>query len=154
MMTVADRFMRHVIRADSGCWVWKAAKDRHGYGKFSLNKRAVGAHRACYLLFRGPIPKGSYVCHSCDNPACVNPAHLWIGTATANARDRDAKDRVQHGTGHYAAKLKPEDVAEIIKSSHALTQRELAGRFGVAQPTINAILSGKAWKRAVEGAVL
>lgn len=150
MTPTADRFMRHVDRAGpDGCWLWTGAKTQFGYGAFRMfrPKRTVGAHRVSYELYKGPILLGMHVCHACDNPSCVNPAHLWIGTAGDNARDRDAKDRVQHGQTHYAAKLTEEDVAEIIKCSGTNTQTELARKFRVDPSNISQILSGKRWKR-------
>lgn len=142
--------MRYVERAGAdGCWLWTGAKSPLGYGAFRMfrPKRTVRAHRISYELHKGPIPAGLLVCHACDNPSCVNPAHLWLGTPGDNARDRDRKDRVQHGEKHYAAKLTAEDVAEIIKQSGLRTQVEIARTFGVDRSNISHILSGKRWKR-------
>jgi hypothetical protein len=150
MTPTADRFMRYVDRSGpNGCWLWTGAKVQHGYGRFLLlrPKRSTPAHRVSYELYKGEIPSGLHVCHACDNPSCVNPEHLWLGTPGDNARDRDKKDRVQHGERHYAAKLTFNDVAEIIRKSGLVSQTELAAEFGVDPSNISRILSGKRWKR-------
>jgi hypothetical protein len=90
----ADRFWRHVQKSD-GCWEWTASRNHWGYGQFNAgNKRRVQAHRFSYELAYGvSIPAGSHICHSCDNPSCVNPAHLWLGDNTSNRADMKMKGR-------------------------------------------------------------
>lgn len=77
----------------SACWYWTGSFDRQGYGYVQYEGRVQHAHRASYKMHVGPIEPGKCVCHSCDEPSCVNPAHLWIGTHGDNARDREAKRR-------------------------------------------------------------
>lgn len=153
--TLAERFWAKVdVRGPDECWPWTAAKHQHGYGAIITGsrrngtKRAKRAHRISYELHKGPIPVGLHVCHACDNPMCVNPAHLWAGTPGDNARDRDAKDRVQHGERHYASKLTEDDVSEIMSFGGTMPQREIAEMFGVHPSNISMILSGKRWKRS------
>jgi hypothetical protein len=99
---LAERFWPKVVKSD-GCWLWVGAKFERGYGCIvaggpringrPAERRHLYAHRVSYELSVGPIPDGLYVCHHCDNPPCVNPSHLFLGTATDNNRDREAKGR-------------------------------------------------------------
>jgi hypothetical protein len=93
--TLTERFMEKVERLESGCWLWRGATHKNGYGRFRLPKpqQSTWAHRAAWVLFRGAIPPGLCVLHRCDNPPCVNPDHLWVGTVADNMRDRDRKGR-------------------------------------------------------------
>lgn len=89
-----ERFLKYVEkRGDSDCWEWTGARYKNGYGHFNNGRESGYAHRLSFSLFRGPVPKRKHVCHSCDNPPCVNPSHLWIGTAKDNAMDRQKKGR-------------------------------------------------------------
>jgi len=104
------RFFRKVQKAEGDqCWLWTGYRDRDGYGKLRLGggERRVLAHRLSYELHKKPIPKGLCVCHSCDNPPCVNPAHLWTGTNDANREDSIAKGRNAKGDRH-GARTRPE----------------------------------------------
>lgn len=105
--TPLQRFQRKYEVRESGCWEWTASRDgeprsptanpRGRYGRFALDgTHMIGAHRAAYLLFRGSIPEGRKVLHACDNPPCVNPAHLFLGTTQDNSDDKLAKGRAWH----------------------------------------------------------
>lgn len=100
---VAARFRLKVEqRSDGECWMWKAGKDGAGYGQFWLNGRKYKAHRIAWELHHGkPFPADMVACHSCDNPLCVNPHHIWPGTITENLRDARVKGRLKlpHETG-------------------------------------------------------
>lgn len=94
--TARERFEANYERGSDGeCWEWLGGKDRHGYGQFRTEKKQhkTMAHRFSYEIHIGPIPDGMKVCHSCDNPSCVNPDHLWVGTQADNVRDMIAKGR-------------------------------------------------------------
>ena len=149
------RFMRKVQVTDSGCWLWTGAISDNGYGRFK-NSTEQYAHRLSYKLFKGPIPPGLCVLHTCDNRACVRPAHLWIGTALDNARDCIAKSRARRTpprwselmrtTRHHWQKLNREDIPEIKRRiAQGDLQREIAKDYGVATNTIGGIAQGRRW---------
>jgi hypothetical protein len=93
-LAIEWRFWSKVTLAPSGCWEWQAARNEAGYGVIGYGPgKTTLAHRVSYMLCIGPVPCGMFVCHSCDNPGCVHPAHLWIGDQTANMRDMARKGR-------------------------------------------------------------
>jgi hypothetical protein len=120
---------------------------------FVLGKGNVYAHRLAYELFKGPIPPGLDCCHDCDIPPCVNPDHLFLGTARDNLRDAVAKGRVPLGSQHYNAKLTEPDVLAIreartgVRRDYSGTRSlvALADRYGVSTQTIHRILSRESW---------
>lgn len=145
------RFWEKVkIGSSSECWEWIAGKDFDGYGQFRLDRTTRSAHRIAWELIYGGIPEGLCVLHHCDNPACVNPKHLFLGTQIDNIRDRDKKGRVAHNygekNGRGTAKLTKKDVFEIRKLlQRGLTQKEIAEMFGVVHQTISKIAIGIRW---------
>jgi hypothetical protein len=133
-----------VIDNSTGCWNWIMQKDRKGYGKIGYCGTPRGAHRVSYELHCGEIPKGMHVLHRCDNPSCMNPAHLFLGSNAVNMADRNAKGRQQRGSNHGLAKL-AEDDAIAIRTATGITLRGLAERYGVCLTTVKNIRSGKIW---------
>lgn len=90
-----ERFLNKVDKTD-GCWNWTASlRGKTGYGAFKINKKVIDAHRMSYLIHKGDIPSGMYVCHTCDNRTCVNPDHLFLGTAKDNWQDGFDKGRIK-----------------------------------------------------------
>ncbi len=131
------------------CHQWQGAKSGDGYGLIRVGHRCVGAHRFAYEMHLGEIPKGPCVCHVCDNPLCVNPAHLFLGTTADNMHDRDAKGRArggnQRGEKHPSAKLTDEDVLEIRHrfARGGVLQRDLAKEYKVSRSYVSCLLGNK-----------
>lgn len=149
--TVEERFWSKVNKdAACGCWEWTGSLHPKGYGQLSSGRgrRPFHTHRLSYQMHKGPIPDGQMVCHRCDNPRCVNPDHLFLGTAKQNADDRDRKDRVRHGDRHPFAKLSANKVRAIRRqAATGATRKSLAARYGVSVATIGRVVTGVDWKR-------
>lgn len=88
------KFMKS-IEFKTDCWIYTRGKDRKKYGRFYIGRKSLGAHRVSYLIFKGDIDDGLFVCHTCDNPSCVNPQHLWLGTTQKNTEDMMKKGRLK-----------------------------------------------------------
>lgn len=157
-----ERFWSKVaILGIEECWEWQGGKNKKGYGEFWNNLRDVHtkAHQVSWILSYGDIPHGMLVCHKCDNPSCVNPSHLFLGTVADNNADRDAKGRrvqgkiyygkshPQHGVHHHSNKLQESQVIEICKLADLgeLSQREIGDMFGVSSGLVNNIHKGRKW---------
>ena len=138
-MPEADRFMEKVNKIENGCWLWTAHCMKNGYGLFRTPTRNELAHRVAYRLFNGVLDKRD-VMHSCDNPACVNPEHLSLGTRTENMQDAKRKLRMRSGETHGRAKLTNAQVA-WVKATGGV-QQKIADFLGVSQGYISAIRSG------------
>jgi hypothetical protein len=153
---IADRFWEKVAKAGPDeCWLWTACKKRRGYGAIGRGAgtgRAI-AHRLSWELHNGPVPDGLCVCHNCpggDNPSCVNPAHLFLGTNADNSADMIAKGRSNRGEKNPQAKANYGMVAELRRrwAAGGVTQRDLAAEFGLSRAMTCLILSGKRWNHA------
>ena len=148
---MTDRFWDKVDKSGD-CWVWRGVSG-NGYGQFWNNGKNVGAHRFAYSLANGPIPNGLFVCHHCDNPKCVRPSHLFLGTNSDNIVDSVVKGRWTDNRGekHGMSKLVKDDVREIRRLySLGVTQTVLAKAWEVDQSTISYIVNGKRWKHELE----
>lgn len=144
------RFWSKVNKTD-GCWLWTAALNAQGYGHFQIVGRGVvRANRFSWEITNGPIPAGMYVCHRCDNPACVNPAHLFIGTQAENMADCAAKGRngAPRGEAHRSAKLTPAQVVEIRAryAAGGVSYAKLCREYGVCERNILDIVRRRIWK--------
>lgn len=142
-------FESFFVKQSGGCWEWHGQKAFFGYGRIKRHGRRVLAHRAAWELYRGPIPPGMCVLHSCDNPPCVNPDHLFLGTHADNAADRTAKGRGGRSPGESngCAKLTADDVASLRKRRVAGEKlADLAATFGVSQTTVSQIANGHRWR--------
>lgn len=143
---IARLFTRHQVNPATGCWEWTGACTR-GYGAIRVAGRQEKAHRVAYEHLVGRIPAGQSVLHRCDNRRCINPDHLFLGTALDNMRDREAKGRANrvHGERHHAAKLTADQV-RTIRARAAEGSKALAREFGLNSRHVRAILTRNAWK--------
>jgi hypothetical protein len=138
------------VRKTETCWIWTGCKSGGGYGFISRNKVAVHAHRVSWELHNGPIPEGMEILHNCpegDNPACVNPAHLRVGTHAENMADTVIKGQAVKGEQVSISKLTEESVREIrrlLNQGNSLAK--LAAQFHVGHSTIGAIRYRKTWR--------
>ena len=147
---MSDRIYRNSLTTENGCWEWTGST-RHGYGRITVGSRRDGpraymsTHRYSWEVHYGEIPAGMYVCHKCDNRRCVNPDHLFLGTAKDNAADRESKGRNNHVVGERigTSKLKVGDINVIRNSS--LPSRVIASEYGVNKSTILDVRSGRRW---------
>lgn len=151
--TREERFWDYVDKSGE-CWLWTRATSHpkgrpdHSYGVFGHDKTQTPAHRFAYEITYGPIPKGLLVCHTCDNPLCVRPEHLFLGTPAENSADMVRKNRQSQGAAHRTrAKLTPDQVVEIARlcQSSGYTQKQIAKMYGVHARSVTAIATGEAW---------
>lgn len=146
--TLEERFWEKVDKSGD-CWMWMACRDQRGYGQFALGAgqrdNSTKAHRLAWeIVNRTSVPKGMCVCHTCDNPPCVNPAHLFLASHSENMLDKAAKGRAYSMPRaiNHMSKLTPEQVTEL-KARYAaggVTQYQLAEEFGMTQPGISYII--------------
>jgi hypothetical protein len=145
-----SRQCKHVIdMATCGdCWEYSGyCKPPAGYGVTESSGRPIYTHRLAYAIFRGPVPDGMEVCHSCDNPPCWNPAHLFVASHSDNVRDMDEKRRrksaTPRGLANGNATLTDEQVSAIRAVAQTSSQRSIAAQFGVSQSTVWRIVHGQ-----------
>lgn len=148
--SLREKFLSIGWRETSGCWIWSGRKFRLGYGSIYWDGRLLSTHRVSYLLNVGDIPEGIHVLHSCDNPPCVNPLHLRLGTHAENMRDKAERGRnaEMKGERNPASKI-TQDVADSIRSTWhqggVKSKAQLARDFGVSEGIVHNVLSGRHW---------
>lgn len=143
-----ERFWEKVDKTGD-CWEWTAHKNKQGYGTFHTEGGYL-AHRFSWFLHNGKIPEDLYVCHHCDNPGCVNPDHLFLGTYKDNMQDAVNKGRMadQRGEANGHSKLTKKQVLAIREEYKTgnITQKELAIKYNVSQVTIWMIVTRRTWR--------
>lgn len=152
-LDLSEQFFRHVDKnTANGCWFWTGVKNTAGYGGLQVNGKRALAHRISYIIHHGAIPEadgfhGNVVCHRCDNPSCVNPEHLFLGSQYANMADRDAKGRrvAPAGESHGMVQLNERDVLSIRDLAGRYSQKELAKMFSISNSMVSLIVNRKNW---------
>lgn len=151
-MTLRDRLDRGSMpEPNSGCWLWLEGVNRTGYGRVRWNGRAQLAHRLSFAAANGPIPSGRVICHRCDNPGCINPDHLFCGTAHDNSADMRRKGRSSDGRprpsvrGEKNGHAKHSEEIMIAVRDAAGTYKEIARRFGVSKTSVGYVKRGIQW---------
>jgi hypothetical protein len=148
-MTTQERFLKKVYpEPNTGCWLWGGFFDKKGYGRvFYPRLKIASPHRLSYLLYKGEFDRSLLVCHSCDNPACVNPDHLFLGTNQDNIDDRNKKGRSAKGVNCASSKVTPEQVLEmrIIYDSGEMNTVQIGKKFGINSQQVGKIVNRKAW---------
>ena len=146
--TLLEHWGRYVPdRPENGCWIWQGTKDKGGYGKICHEAKHMRAHRVSYQLHVGELTADMFVCHSCDNPSCVNPKHLFLGTHKDNMIDMVRKDRSPRQKLTASAVLK---IRQLLTEGYGA--EDLAVMFGVHVYTIRRIRNGRRWGHLQEAA--
>lgn len=146
--SLEERFQSRVdVRGPEECWPWTGPCVQAGYGVLWRDGNNYGAHRVAWELANGPIPKGLFICHHCDNPPCCNPAHLFLGTQAENDADRTMKGRSSRGARHPDSKLN-ENAVRVIRRRFAAGEHahDLAAEFGVSKTTLWQAATRKTWR--------
>lgn len=142
-ITEINNFWNKVIKTDT-CWLWSAAKDKDGYGIFHCESKNRRAHRISWELSNGKIKNNLLVLHKCDNPTCINPSHLFLGTTKDNVNDRVKKGRSGFGVTSKIDYKKAIKIRELF-SKGVNTRKELAYKFSIHRRTVSDIISNKSW---------
>lgn len=152
---ITDVF-KYYTQNENGCWIWNGARGSEGYPELRREGKVFRMHREFYAIHKGEIPRGVFVCHTCDVRNCVNPDHLFIGTPKENTHDMISKGRnvpPRSGERHNHAKLTECKVLEVIGlAKEGCSYRSIARKFGMHHTTISDLINGKNWKHLTNGA--
>ena len=155
---VDDRFWSHVLRVFDvkSCWLWDGSRTEKGYGRFQVGGRVERAHRFAYELASGPIPEGMLVLHKCDNPPCVRPSHLFVGTPSDNTNDmllrkgRWRRPRTLAGVRNHSARLNDDAVRDArARYADGEAMATLASEHGVSISAMRRAVSGATWSHVI-----
>lgn len=147
-MDIVERIWAGIKVDANGCWNWQKLLSPTGYALIGHEGFTWRGHRLTYTLFRGPIPEGLQACHRCDNPKCINPAHIFLGTTKDNLVDAAKKNRTAHSERNSKAKLTSEQVVEICQRyENGERVRDLVAVFGVSKSMVYYVLGGEYWTR-------
>lgn len=155
-MEILEYLLARIKVTDTGCFEWQRSRDCDGYaiGRKPGSRMTKRITRVMYEAVRGPISPRAFVCHHCDNPPCINPAHLFLGTARDNSHDAMRKQRLTHGEAVNTSVLSPDQVLEICSLYESgLSATKIADRFSVAPNSVVLILKGRTWKSVDRPAV-
>jgi len=139
-----DRLILHSHVSKNGCWEWLRSL-RNGYAQTG-NALEPAGHRLSWTLFHGPVPRGLWVLHRCDNRKCINPDHLFVGVREDNIVDAVKKARYQRGSGHVCAKLTEADIPTIRELAESVSLTEIGQMYGVTYATIHDVMTRKTWQ--------
>jgi len=149
MKRLKSSFEKYVIRNEDGCWGWKGClSKKYGSLQYGGKYKSISAHRASWLIHKGEIPEDLFICHTCDNPVCTKPEHLFLGTPTDNVLDMIKKGRNKPTRGEKSASAKLNEaqviqIKELLEQNESMTQ--IAKKFGVHIVTIHDIKYKKTW---------
>jgi len=152
-----EYLINHIkVNKKTNCWNWIGFKDKDGYGKIRQGRfeKEQRAHRISYIIFKEDFDRSLIVCHKCDNPSCINPDHLFIGTHSINHRDMQSKNRSNYAIGerHGRSILKKEDVLTIKKMRHDnISVKKISKKFGISISYIYELLRNEKWSHLEEG---
>ena len=145
-----DKFV--TIDLKSQCWIWTGSKNKKNYGCIHFKGKTRIAHRLAYELYKGQIPKGLLVCHNCDNPSCINPDHLFLGTNQDNSNDKFSKNRekILYGQSNGNSKLTTNEVVNIKRMLiSGYTPTEISRKFNVSDGAIFSIRDNNTWRHVL-----
>lgn len=149
---VKEKLLHFVKKQPNGCWEWTGPKNVYGYGRICFNSKSFMAHRVSYEIFKGKLGRLN-ACHTCDNPICVNPDHLFAGNQKQNMADCRSKNRIHHGERTGGSKLTADVVSKIIAAgqSKKYSHSEIAEMFSISRSHVGQLLSGKQWQHIGNG---